>query len=229
MSPYVVQTISLIDHLPTMSVLQPLHHWYEASIFADVMSTCGGKGDCYIRNDGIRPFAGRIVLNVTDFQSGRVRTVLDQALQLAAGAGVIQWIHSSAVAAIDGRKEVLEAVVTTTAGIEDGAAAVVVSRNVVPFATPGDMQLPDAKLTVTASRDPTDGSFVAEVRGDAVAMYATLTTLAQGRFATNAFLFHPPMQRIRFVGIAAPHGGSDFEVFAASLRVEDVSCYWVEV
>ena len=91
------------------------------------------------------------------------------------------------------------------------------------------MQLRDANLTVTASIDPADGSFVAEVHGDAVAMYATLTTLAQGRFATNAFLFHPPMQRVRFVGIddgAPPNGGgSDFEVFAASLRVEDVSCY----
>jgi hypothetical protein len=209
--------------------LQPLHHWYEASIFADVMSTCDRKGDCYIRNDGIRFFTGQLVLNITDFQSGRVRTVLDKALQLAPGAGVIEWVHSSAVAAIDGRKEVLEAVVTTTAGIEDGAAAVVVSRNVVPFATPGKMQLPDAKLTVTASRDPVDGSFVAEVHGEAVAMYATLSTLAQGRFATNAFLFRPPMQRIRFVGMEAPYGGSDFEVFAASLRVEDISCYRAEV
>ena len=199
---------------------KPLHHWYEASLFADVMATCDGKGECFVRNDGIRPFDGRLTLNVTDF-TGRVNTVLERKLSLPAGAGVIEWLHSSDVAAIDGREQVLEAVVTAV----DGTVA---SANVVPFATPGEMKLEDAKLTVTAVRGSASGEFLAEVRGSAVAMYATLTTQAQGRFATNAFLFHPPVQAVRFTtfgDLTRAEEADAFEVFAASLRVEDVSCY----
>jgi beta-mannosidase len=205
---------------------------YEASLFADVMATCDGNGECFIRNDGIRPFNGRLALNATDFATGQVRTVLDRALAMPAGAGVIEWLHSNAVAAIDGRTHVLEAVVTDVSGS-------VVSANVVPFATPGEMQLPDASLSVTAVRGcagGVGGGFVAEVRGSAVAMYATLTTQAQGRFEKNAFLFRPPVQAVRFFPFGNLTSEASIEsddrdldnawnTFAESLRVEDVSCY----
>ena len=146
--------------------------------------------------------------------------MLERKLSLPAGAGVIEWLHSSDVAAIDGREQVLAAVVTAA----DGSVA---SANIIPFATPGEMNLPDAQLTVTAVRDSADGGLAAEVRGSAVAMYVTLTTQAQGRFASNAFLFHPPMQAIKFLPTAFGNltHAEGFKLFATSLRVEDVSCY----
>ena len=62
----------------------------------------GSSGDCYIRNDGIRRFVGRLTLNVTDFATAETTTALDTALSLPRGAGVIQWMHVAAVPALDG-------------------------------------------------------------------------------------------------------------------------------
>jgi hypothetical protein len=159
---------------------------------------------------------------------------------MAAGAGTMQWFQRDELRAIDGKRAVLEAVVTTSAADDDSNTDTVVSRNIVPLATPGEMLLPNAGLTVSALRSVSDdvgqnnssssASFFAEIRGDAMAMYATLTTLAHGHFADNALLFRPPSQRVEF--IPAPYSGlthadaeAAFAAFAQSLRVEDVSGY----
>ena len=158
---------------------------------------------------------------------------------MAAGAGTMQWLQRDELKAIDGKRAVLEAVVTTSTADNDSNIDTVVSRNIVPLATPGEMLLPNAGLTVSALRSVSDdvgqnssssASFFAEIRGDAMAMYATLTTLAHGHFAENALLFRPPSQRVEF--IPAPYSGlthadaeAAFAAFEQSLRVEDVSSY----
>lgn len=147
---------------------------------------------------------------------------------MAAGAGTIRWIQHDELKTVDGRHAVLEAVITA-------ADDTVVSHNVIPLATPGDMILPHAGLTVSAVRSeaslsPASSKFFAEIRGSGTAMFTTLTTLAHGRFARNSFLFKPPTQRVEF--IPAPYSGlthadadAAFAVFEQSLRVEDVSSY----
>jgi hypothetical protein len=147
---------------------------------------------------------------------------------MAAGAGTMRWLQHDELKTVDGRHAVLEAVVTAADGT-------IVSHNVIPLATPGDMILPDADLTVSAVHRETfapasSSSFFAEIRGNATALFTTLTTLAHGRFARNAFLFKPPTQRVEF--IPAPYSGlthvdaeAAFAVFEQSLRVEDVSTY----
>merc|ERR1712046_250567 len=89
------------------------------------------------------------------------------------------------------------------------------------------MALKKAKVSVSA-RLGSDGSFVADVKTEAVAMYVTLTTLAHGRFEDNAFLLRPPGRRVKFlVAEPSPHKSLDeaFASFQASLRVEDLSEY----
>lgn len=207
---------------------------FKESIFADVMASCdGATGLCCVKNDGVRDFSGSLWLNVTDFATGEVSSSARVDLSMPAGAGTAQWHQHDELKAVDGKRAVLEAVVTAV----DGTVA---SHNVIPLTTPGEMILPMANLTVTAVRGSSDEggqsasasspSFIAEIRGNTVAMYTTLTTLAHGRFARNAFLFRPPVQHVEF--IAAPYSGlthadadAAFAVFEQSLRVEDVSRY----
>jgi beta-mannosidase len=113
---------------------KPLQYWFKSSIFADVMATCGRGGLCYVKNDSPRPFQGRLTFAVTELSTAETRTALDVNVSLPAGAGAMEWIHSAVVGAIDGTRQILEAVVTA----QDGRT---VSRNVIPFATPGLMQV----------------------------------------------------------------------------------------
>ena len=90
---------------------------FKQSVFADTMASCDGAGLCYVKHDGLAPFEGRVVLNITSFASGECRTAADVVVSLPAGAGAIHWLSSPAVAAIDGAHEVLEAVVLRNDGM----------------------------------------------------------------------------------------------------------------
>lgn len=198
---------------------KPLHYWYKNSIFQDVMATCGQDGVCYVKNDSPVPFAGALVLNSTRFQTGSVMTLYKMPVVLPAGPGTTKWFQTDAVQSLNGADEILEAVVT------DGSGAVV-SHNIIPFATPENMILKKAVLSVEASKD-CGGHYTALVTTDAVAVYVTLTTLAHGSFEDNAFLLLPPGRAIKFIPSASsPHSNETaFELFQKSLRVEDVSLY----
>lgn len=199
---------------------KPLQYWYAKSIYADVMSTCGTGGECYIRNDAPKPFKGTLTLRSTAFVDGKVSELIKRDLSLPAGAGVLQWFHSDEVAALNGSTHILESIVTSS----DGSVA---SSNVIPFATPEKMMLAKSNVVVTAVTKE-NGDMVAHVTTDAVAMYVTLTTLAHGNFEDNSFLLVPPGRDVKFLPAApSPHGSMKecFSAFANSLRVEDVSAY----
>jgi beta-mannosidase len=70
-----------------------------------------------------------------------------------------------------------------------------------------------------------DGSVNVTVRTDALALYVTLTTLAQGRFSDNAFLMLPVpgVVALQFVPVAGVP--ADVAVLTSSLRVEHVATY----
>jgi len=201
---------------------KPLQHWYKATIFADVMATCDAGGLCYIRNDAPFPFNGRLVLQTTCFSDSKVNVLYNESVALSAGAGAAEWMTLDKVAAIDGSKYILEAIVTDSHGT-------VQSSNVVPFATPEKMLLNKANVQVSTSQDD-NGAFVAHVTTDAVAMYVTLTTLAHGRFEDNSFLLRPPGRAVKFIPASpSPHGSVEagYKSFTTSVRVEDVSAYMV--
>lgn len=201
---------------------KPLHYWYKSHLFADVVAHCGKGGQCYVRNDAPVPFRGSITLQTTSFADASVEVVYQQNISLEAGAGTVKFFEVSALAALDGSTtHVLEAIVL------DGTFGKQMSKSVVPFTTPEHMALQRAELSVSARLGP-GGAFIADVTTKTAAMYVTLTSLAHGNFEDNAFLLRPPGLQVKFLPAEpSPHGSLDaaFQIFATSLRVEDVSAY----
>ena len=66
-----------------------------------------------------------------------------------------------------------------------------------------------------------DGTVPITLTSDAVALYVTLTTLAQGRFSTNAMTLRPGSTTVSFL----PFGALDRALLTSSLRVEHVKSY----
>eukprot|EP01052_Picozoa_sp_SAG31_P035331 SAG31_NODE_4248_length_3420_cov_1.946402_1_plen_379_part_00 len=113
-----------------------------------------------------------------------------------------------------GGAHVMEAIVTSSSNV-------IMSHNVIPLAKPYQMELLPSRAQVRAIISHA-GDLFANVTVSAVAMYVTLTTVAHGRFADNAFLLAKPYTRlVRFI----PCMPKQEAVFASSLRVEDLSTY----
>merc|ERR1712190_502156 len=117
---------------------------------------------------------------------------------------------------IDGTKEMLHTVVMDAQGN-------VMNSNFIPMTEPKNMVLPKADVTFSlASNANPDGSINITTATDKLAVYVTLTTLAQGRFSDNAFVQTPGSRTIRFLPIEA---GAHFDIdeLAATMRVEHVA------
>ena len=217
---------------------KPLQHWYKKTIFADVMATCGtaggpdanetqalgdgqdnvyaGGASCYVKNDSPMPFKGSVEVFSIALATGKSTSMKKLAVNMPAGAGVVEWFNVPG--AITGTSEVLRVVVTDSAGA-------VTCDNPVPFATPQDLKLPKAevKFTVGESTDASQALAPVEVTvtTNAVALYVTLTTLAQGRFEDNAFLMQPGSRVLKFF----PFEGFELSELKSTLRVEHVATY----
>ena len=183
---------------------KPLHHWYKASIYADIAATCGVAGApdepdsllalaangtatgatiCYVKNDSPRPFAGKVEVAAIDFSTGKSTSVKSLSLNMQAGAGVVQWFTVDKK--VDGTAEML--MVTTT-----GADGTALSTNPVAFATPAEMKLPKAAVTAkvaaaAAAAGYTEGAPIEiTVTTDKFALYVTLTV------SGPCFMHSPP-------------------------------------
>ena len=64
---------------------------YLASIYADVMATCGSGGECYVLNDGIEPFTGTVTISNVNLANGKATVAKSLPVKLAAGAGTIEY------------------------------------------------------------------------------------------------------------------------------------------
>lgn len=191
---------------------KPLQYWYKQSIYADVMATCGTGGACYVKNDGTTPFKGTVNITAVNFATGAVREMKAMEVSMAAGAGVMETFS---IGSVDGSAEIIMSKVTR----DDGT---VESNHAVPYVPPGGMKLKPAKVTVeVASKANPDGSVDVTVTTDAVAVYVTLTTLAQGRFDDNAFVMLPGSRTIKFL----PVMGFKMEELTSTVRVEHVASY----
>ena len=69
---------------------KPLHYWYKASIFADVMATCGENGWCFVVNDAIVAFTGSVKIECVHLANSSSTVLYHEDVSLAAGAGVLQ-------------------------------------------------------------------------------------------------------------------------------------------
>ena len=214
---------------------KPLHHWYKKSIYSDVMATCGtvggpdsnstdatlakhtfaGGAACYVKNDSPKPFKGTVDVSKISLSTGKVTSTQNVTVDMPAGAGVTHWF--SVDGAINGAEEMLRVVVSDTDGT-------VTSDNPVPFAYPKNMKLPKAKVTVVVGEqlsNDSDAPVSITVTSDALALYTTLTTLAQGRFEDNAFLMLPGTKTLKFF----PFEGFDAAELKSTIRVEHAALY----
>jgi len=196
---------------------KPLHYWYKSTIYDDVMATCGHTDSnttgCYVNNDAPVPLTGTVEITSINFASGAESTVATKKVNMPAGVG--QTMFFDLGKQVDGTTEMLHAVVKDSTGK-------VLNSNFIPMVEPKNMKLPKAAVSfkVATAANP-DGSVDITVTTDKVAVYVTLTTLAQGRFSDNAFVMTPGAQKIQFL----PIKGFVMSELTSSLRVEHTAAY----
>ena len=183
---------------------KPLHYWYKRFLYGDVLATCGAGG-CYVRNDrGGVPFDGTVVVEALDLASGTLSPVQTERADLGPGPAAIHFFDLARD--VDGAREIL-----VISCVERGE---VVARNEAPFATPGRLALPAARVALSVAND------TVSLSTNATALYVTLTTLANGAFDDNSFLLLPSEPRsVRFL----PFDSFDAALLARSLRVEHLA------
>lgn len=188
---------------------KPLHHFMAQNIYKDILGTCGANGLCFVRNDQITPFEGSVTVSSISLADGSQTVILKSNIQLAAGAGTTEFFTLPSVP--DSSKNVLNITVSSAHGS-------VANENIVLLAPPKNLSLQQASVTIDASSTEPQVT----LRSDQVALFVTLTTLAQGRFDENAFLLVPNVPKVvKFI----PFTGFDGKEFTESVRVEHLTTY----
>jgi hypothetical protein len=94
------------------------------------------------------------------------------------------------------------------------------SSHPILFTEPKNLKLPQANVQVKLGGDAAAPTVT--VSTDKLALFVTVTTLAQGRFSDNAFLLLAgETKKLAFL----PFVGFDYAELQASLRVEHVATY----
>ena len=105
---------------------------------------------------------------------------------------------------------------------------VVVSEHMLQLVTPEHLCVQAAALSFRiADAANADGTIDIAVTSDKVALWVTLTSLAQGRFSDNAFFLPATSKTVRFVPFSsnASAVADNMAALITSLRVEDYSMY----
>ena len=204
---------------------KPLHYFYRRSLMTDVMATCGtlykGRGEplCYLSNHrASRPFKGRVALTAySHFGDGSGEVLLQRTMELPQGPGAIAFFEPPALPA--GNETAL------LSSVHDEAGALV-SEHMVLLVTPQHIRVPVATLSIRVADKPSaDGTIDIAVSSNKVALWVTLTTLAQGRFSDNAFFLPATTRTVQFVPFSPSSTLDDLATLTSSLRVEDYSMY----
>lgn len=212
---------------------KPLHHIMADHVYRDVLLVCGADASCYAKNDNpIAPFTGNFTVTVLNVGTGAESTVASGQLNLPRGGGAITWLcadggaspchsYASFLPSYGGCvASGANCLLLTT--VVDASTGAVVDSDTTLVALPSAMTLPAAHVTFSVGSVAPDGSVPVTVTSDAVALFVTLTTLAQGRFSTNAFTLRPTSPAIvHFI----PFGLLDSALLASSIRVEHVRSY----
>jgi len=205
---------------------KPLHHWLAGPVFSDLISTCSSSDppQCMIKNDGITPFNGKVVISVTRFSDGSITKVNTVQTSLESGAGVIKWFcakqagnncdsWNSILTSAGCQNGKFDCIVTTS--IQDTAGNSI-SENFVPLTSPLHMILPTPTISFVV-----DSQGVVTLKSDKFAIFVTLTTRAQGRFGDNAFLMYPGTKQVPFIWFGTP----DVAILRSTLRIEHAQMY----
>ena len=191
----------------------------------DVMATCGdlagsknGTNESYISNYRVSSkFMGTVTLTAYDhFGNGAGVVVTKTPFALPEGPGMLEWFTADLPSGNTTS-------IISTVHNEEGA---VISEHTVQLIKPMDMRVPAAKLSLKIAETANkDGSIDIAVSSDKVALWVTLTTLAQGRFSDNIFFLPATTKTIKFMPFSPSTAASDYDALKTSLRVEDFSMY----
>jgi hypothetical protein len=191
----------------------------------DVMATCGehstpknGTSACYISNHGAgTTFTGTVTLTAYDhFGTGAGVSVLTKHVEMAAGPGTIEWFDADLPAG------------NTTSVISTvrNAKGDLMSEHMVQQVKPMYMRVPVAKLSFKIAEVANkDGTIDIAVSSDKVALWVTLTTLAQGHFSDNAFFLPATTKTVQFIPNSQSTANEDLRMLKGTLRIEDLSMY----
>ena len=188
------------------------------------MATCGMQPDgtslCYARNDRASlPFNGTVTMSAFDFKGGETAAwTHTKHVTLAKGPGAIAWF--TLPKSPNGAKTALLSTVT------ESSTGEAMSSHMVQLVAPSELEVAKATITLTvAEKANANGSIDIVVASDAVAVFVTLTTLAQGRFSDNCFLLPATKRTVQFIPFLHETASTDMATLKASLRVEDHSAY----
>ena len=224
------------NHFGLRGSRKPVHYAYKRSLMTDVMATCGtqafnrhtnpptpgGQPLCYLSNHRAgRAFSGTVTLTAYDhFGDGEGRTFLERKISLPEGPGTIEWFGLAEGQTLPaGNATALMSTVVDEVGA-------VVSEHMVQLVTPEHICVPPATISLKiAGAANADGTIDIVVTSDKVALWVTMTTLAQGRFSDNAFFLPAATKTVQFVPFSASTAAEDLATLKASLRAEDYSMY----
>ena len=214
---------------------KPLLYMMKDSFYADVFAACGNSSSsmldldtgaatdaaaasCYVKNDGVDPFNGHVVVDAIALATGSVEVLHTQPLAMPSGAGVIERFT---IAAVPPRTtHVLRATVTGSADAVTGLSNTV---NVMLFAPPVELILHTTTVAWTVSVVSSGATKMATIQlsvSGPPALFVVLTTAAPGRFGKNAFMLLPGVaEDVEFL----PWGVLDEDLLKGSLRVEHLA------
>jgi hypothetical protein len=219
---------------------KPLHHFMASHLYNDVVFTCGDDARCYVKNDNaLAALSGTLSISALSTTTGRATRLYAGPVALARGAGSVTWLCAdgngspasgcapySAIlptvgCAANGTDCVLQLAVTDDAGAVVDASTVLLST---PGAIAAAGALRPANVTVVVSTAvDAQGDVPVYVTVDAVSLFVTLTTLAQGRFRSNAVVLLPGTTVFPFV--PSPYLALDLDLLASTTRAEHVASY----
>jgi hypothetical protein len=210
----------------------------ESHLYRDVIAVCSADGSCYVRNDNaLGGFSGALQTSLLRFSSGGETALATMPLNLPRGGAAFQYVCAAGAGGggadpLNGTCPPLHSVLQGAGCDPSGrdcaliaravdAGGLAVDENFQLLSPPYKLALPPANVTSKVdgtSPRPSDGAVPITISADAFALYAWLSTEAQGRFETN-FLPLPPGSRIVWF---IPFPGFDAGELQRTLRVEHV-------
>jgi len=216
---------------------KPLHYFYKRSLFADVFATCGtiyrSKNNtpaCFVRSDrAVEKFVGRVTLRVYRLSDPAATPILlkDFDVLLPPGPGTFVWFDLDQPQLPDANTTLLVASVTETDMYNN---SLIVSEHIVGLTYPKSFKSHIVtNVNVTAHVEPTanlDGTIDISLRSDAIALWVSLTSMAQGRFSDNSFLLLPSDNyEVKFIPFRTGRATEDLDTLKKTLRVEHYAQY----
>ena len=205
---------------------KPAHHWLQDHLFTDRLITCGADAasrnasslTCLLKNDVYFGCTGDVLIEAIDLSGQPTSTHFTATgVSLKGGPGAAFWWSIPSVD--DATSTILRAT------YYDALAGTVLAHNIIMLTSPGKLALQPVSVSVaygaSANADGTLDVVLSKPAGSPAAVFVTLTTQAQGRFSTNAFIMDGQTTTLQFI----PFGALEAALLRRTLRVETANQY----